>query len=890
MSLRAARGFSVFLLTLLALLEPAFAAGEARTIVISENSDYFGFDLRSEQNFSLQQCEAACLGDSACRAFTYNTKAKWCFLKSDYNQLKPFAGAVAGKVVNLAGDPDIGAPPELSFFPAWMVDEARQYRTGLTNGSVPSGDSGLVQLIEAGEYAMLTNDARIAMQNFKTAVVISPDDGNLWIDLAKAILAVQPANGEEGSNLQREATSAAWNAYQLLRTTTTRAEALAVIARGLDRRDLYRPALSAYEASLALVNSAAVTAEYRDLKARKGFRVVDHSIDADSTSPRVCAQFSEELVKTGVDYAPFVTVDNQAPKAIEAKDKQICVEGLEHGKHYRVSFRAGLPAAIGEVLEVPVQLNVYVRDRAPSARFTGESFVLPSSARHGIPVVTVNMVAADVKLYRIGDRSLAQLLSGYQFLRQLDTYDLSSISDQMGEPVWEGQMAIANELNKEVMTSFPIDEALPERKPGVYVLTAAPVDDNRDSWETRATQWFVVSDIGLATYTGQDGLNVFARSLASAKPLADIDLTLLARNNDILGSAKTDADGRATFTPGLTRGTGGMVPAAVMASQGDADFVFLDMTRAGFDLTDRGVEGRAAPGALDVYTYTERGIYRVGEEVHVAALARDAAAKAVENLPLTFIFTRPDGVEERRIVSDGASLGGHAVDLPLAANAMRGTWQVSIHTDPKEPAVSQSMFLVEDFVPDRIEFDLAADKGEIAQGETAQVTVDGRFLYGAPAAGLTLEGEINLSTTTEWERYRGYHFGLADEEEGDANRIPLASLPVVGEDGKATFPIQLDQLPSTTRMLNAEVAVRMREGGGRAVERKLDIAIKPQGLLIGIAPQFSGEEVPQASTTAFKVIAVDPDGNRQSLRRPQLVACEDRAELPVVSDGQFLEL
>ena len=88
---------------------------------------------------------------------------------------------------------------------------------------------------------------------------------------------------------------------------------------------------------------------------------------------------------------------------------------------------------------------------------------------------------------------------------------------QLGEPVWEGELAIANELNKEVTTSFPVDEALPNRKPGVYVLTAQPKDDRTDSWISRATQWFVVSDIGLSTYTGQDGLNVFARSLGSAQ-------------------------------------------------------------------------------------------------------------------------------------------------------------------------------------------------------------------------------------------------------------------------------------------------------------------------------------------------------------------------------------
>ena len=128
MSVRAVRGFSVFiflLFSLFGLTGTALAAGEARSIVTTQNSDYFGFDLRSEQNFSLDQCKTVCLGDSSCRAFTYNTKAKWCFMKSDYNQLKPFSGAVAGKVVSVSGEPDIGAPPELAFFPSCMADEAR---------------------------------------------------------------------------------------------------------------------------------------------------------------------------------------------------------------------------------------------------------------------------------------------------------------------------------------------------------------------------------------------------------------------------------------------------------------------------------------------------------------------------------------------------------------------------------------------------------------------------------------------------------------------------------------------------------------------------------------------------------------------------------------------
>ena len=863
MNMRVGRFLSAVMFVILAWAAPALGA-DAKAIVTVDNSDYFGFDLRSTQNVTLDQCKTTCLGDSSCRAFTYNTKAKWCFLKSDFATLKPFNGAVAGKVVTLTGEADIGAPPELAFFPAWMVLEAQQYRTALL-GQPVAGDVGLTGLVDGARQAMLTGDARAAVAGYRTAIGITPDDGTLWLALTRALLSVSGNDGNETATLHRDATSTGWNAYQLLRTSATRADVLAAIAVGLDRRDMYRPSLQAYEASLALENSASVRADYDDLKARKGFRVVEHTIDADTSSPRVCAQFSEDLVKTGVDYAPFVTVDGQAPKAIEAANRQICVEGLEHGQRYTVSFRPGLPAAIGEVLSSPVVLSVYIQDRGASVRFSGDSFVLPANARRGIPVVSVNITVADMKLFRIGDRSLAQLLSGYQFLRQLDGYDIENISGQLGAPIWEGKLDIASDLNAEVTTSFPVDEALPNRQPGVYVLTAQPENDRSDTWNSRATQWFVVSDIGLSTYTGQDGLNVFARSLGSAKPLVGVELTLLAKNNEILGKATTDDQGRATFSPGLSRGEGSMVPAVLMAADGSKDFVFLDMTRAGFDLSDRGVEGRAAPGALDIYTYTERGIYRAGETVHVAALARDDAAMAVENLPLTFIFSRPDGVEDRRMVSDGGSAGGHAVELDLSPNAMRGTWSVAIHTDPKQAAVSTLAFLVEDFVPDRIEFDLSSDKTEIGVGEAANITVDGRFLYGAPAAGLALEGETTISTTRDWEGFSGYVFGLADEQAGDATRIPLTDLPLVGDDGKATFPVQVDQLPATTRLLTANVSVRMRETGGRAVEKSIALGVVPQTDLIGIKPEFSGGEVPQGSTAKFSVISLDARGQHKPL-------------------------
>ncbi len=350
-------------------------------------------------------------------------------------------------------------------------------------------------------------------------------------------------------------------------------------------------------------------------------------------------------------------------------------------------------------------------------RFTGDSFVLPSSARQGIPLVSINSESANLELYRIGDRNIAPLLAASQFLTQMDGYTAGRVKDEIGELVWQGSVEIANEQNKEVVTSIPLQEALPTRKPGIYVMTAVSPTSVNENWDSRATQWFVVSDIGLSTFAGTDGLHVFARSLASASPLANIELQLIAKNNEILATATTDAEGRARFDAGLVRGGAALAPAVIAARSGADDNVFLDMTRAGFDLSDRGVTGRPAPGPVDILAWTERGIYRPGETVHAAALARDTNADAISGLPLTFLFSRPDGVEFRRMAVTSETLGGYAVDLPILANAMRGTWTVAIHTDPKKPAIAQSTFLVDDFVPDRLDLKLSSEAKAISPEE-----------------------------------------------------------------------------------------------------------------------------------------------------------------------------
>ena len=853
-------GFKHILACLMVILlsSPTIAQEGSRRIETTLDADYFGFDLRTVQNIDLDQCKAECLNDGQCMAFTYNVKAGWCFLKSDYNTINPFAGAVAGRVVS-NGEPDLGAAPDLGFVSASLMDEARSYRER-TLARYSGGDGGISTLTRIAKASVAAGNMDGAVRNFAIAVAAAPERSDLWADLSRTALAYTPQDANLRRSLLSVSVSAAINAYKASRTISERTDALAVLAEAFAGIKNWRPALSAYRASLELRESPALRAAYEELRATHGFRVVDNTVDADSETPRVCVQFSENLVK-GEDYSGFVSVDGVRDAAIDTDNRQICINGLAHGERYRLVLRQGLPSSVGEVLEAPVELSLYVRDRSPAARFTGSNFVLPAKSRLGIPLVTINAPSADLKLFRVGDRALSQIITRSDFLRQLDSYSIQSILEDLGASVWEGAVDVASEPNREVITSIPVDTLLPERQPGVYVLTATPLGDKSDSWESRATQWFVISDIGMSTFAGDDGLSVFLRSLESAKPLGSVALTLLARNNEVLGEAVTDADGRATFQPGLIRGQASLAPAALLAKGPDGDFVFLDLTRGGFDLSDRGVAGRASSGGVDVMAWTERGIYRAGETVHLSALARDGKAEALANLPLTLILQRPDGVEDRRLISDGAALGGHALALSLPDNAMQGAWRAALHTDPKRPAVAEVSFLVEDFQPDRIEIELDAGNGVVSPLAPAEIAVTGRYLYGAPAGGLATEGEIVLSRTRSLDGFPGFEFGLADEE-FENSRIALDSLPQLDQAGKAMVEIDLGTLPDTTQFLIADVTIRASEGGGRAVERSVDLKVATEGPRIGIKPLFEDAQVAENSEAGFQLIAVDADGRR----------------------------
>ena len=833
-----------------ALAQVAPTAIPEKRAVVTPDVDFYGSDLTALFETTLSACRAVCLASPDCQAFTFNANSNACFPKSAVRDVQPFDGAISARIV--ATDPDIVAGAEarlrdLAFLGSGTLGAARDQAIGL--GQMHSGGAyGVDDMVATSRSREAAGDPLNAMRWMGAATATS-DLAEHWTDYARLALAV---TGDQRRMTPR-ALGASINAYLRADTDPARINALLVMAEALERGDRGRDMVSALRLAEKVQPRADVTAALEGAIAKYGFRIIGNSTESDSAAPRICAEFSEDLIEAGTDYAPFVRLPDPG-LVVQPEARQICIDGVRHGKRYALTFRAGLPAADGQTLTRDVEITAYVRDRAPQIRFSGRAHVLPRAAEAALPVETVNLDKLDLTLARVSDRNILRAMQEGYFGRALTGYGETAFTQDIAQEVWSGIGEVQGELNRSMTTRLPMADVLKDQPPGIYALTAR-VHGADQYDETGATQWFVLTDLGLTTLSGTDGLHVTARSLASADALDGIEITLLSRANAVLGTAMTDADGTARFDPGLTRGTDGAAPAMIVA-KAEGDQAFLSLTDPAFDLSDRGVEGRPPAPPVDLFLATDRGAYRAGEVIHATALARDDTARATSGLPLTAILTRPDGVEYTRALSANDVAGGHTFALTVGDTAPRGTWTLDIRADTDAAPLASTQVLIEDFLPERIDFDLSLPGGPLRADALPPLSVEARYLFGAPGAGLGSEGTLTLRPARTLAPHPGYVFGRVGAEGGP--RTAVIDAGMTAEDGTLTLPLALPEGIDTASPQEATLTLRLREGSGRPVERRITRTIAPAAPVIGIRPAAQ-DVLPENSKARFDVIGVAPD-------------------------------
>lgn len=590
----------------------------------------------------------------------------------------------------------------------------------------------------------------------------------------------------------------------------------------------------------------------------EAFTLTGLEASAERDAPELCAHFSHtpDPEQPAANLAALALEDGTpVPINLSRRGRSLCLGGLEHGKRYRVTLSGDLKAVTGRTLGEAVDRWATVAERRPSLAFRDAGFLVTRTgdgrSDGDLALRSVNVAAATLRLLRLADADGLERA----YFEAGDPALVDRLAKDAKE-VWSGAIALGPLRNRPLTTPVPLEAVAGKLEPGVYVAVA-----QAEGGDERTQQWFIVSDLGVITVTGEDGLLIFARSRATASPLENVNLKVAARDRSEAAVTRTAADGLARIDAAQLAGVNERAPQVLLARRG-ANVAVIELSGPRNAL---GVEADDHPfqrSRLDAFVGVDRAVYAPGDTVRAAALLRDTEGREAAGESLTAELRRPDGALHHREVLTDAGGGGYVFSIRLPETAPAGDWRLSLHEEAGGDAVGDVVLRVDDARPLglNLTLDATAAPGGGGDGGDAgaappSLRLNMRVLTagGRPAAGVA--GQVFVSArrpAAADPAFPGFSFAQ-DQPQGERKLIGGF---VADAEGRAALDVAFpDGLPFRSAF-DAVVEAEATVAGAAAARAQAVLPYRPRHLAIGLRPRFEGG-APDGATVAFDVVAVD---------------------------------
>lgn len=505
--------------------------------------------------------------------------------------------------------------------------------------------------------------------------------------------------------------------------------------------------------------------------------------------------------------------------------KELRLRHLEPKREMILTVDSGLLALNKTTFDSNFEKQISTRDIQPSVGFASRGSLLPTKVIAGLPVMALNVDKIDVNFYRIKSESLSAFISQWQYRNAVSNWESDNLL-KLADLVYTGRFDLNPARNTREKLLLPLGEIKPLQQPGVYI--AIMNQAGHYSYSNAATL-FTLSDIGVSAHRYHDRLDVFTQSLENGAAQSKVEITLLNEKGQTLAQATSDGDGHATLEK-IEKGT-------LLLARTSEQTTLLDLNRPALDLAEFNIAGDAG-FSKQFFMFGPRDLYRPGETVLLNALLRDSDGKVLPAQPVKLEVVKPDGQVARTQVWQPEK-GLYQFNYPLSQDVQTGNWQVRVNTGDNQPRIWT--FKVEDFMPERMALNITSSQQPTSPDSAVSFQIAGRYLYGAPASGNSLQGQLFLRPLREAvSALPGFQFGDINEENLTRNldEVQLS----LDEQGKTTVSAD-SQWSDVHSPLKLVLQASLLESGGRPVTRRAEQAIWPADALPGIRPQFASKEI-----------------------------------------------
>jgi uncharacterized protein YfaS (alpha-2-macroglobulin family) len=458
-------------------------------------------------------------------------------------------------------------------------------------------------------------------------------------------------------------------------------------------------------------------------------------------------------------------------------------------------------------------------------------------------------------------------------------------------------------------SAFDFSEQL--RKPadggserGLFFLTARgwnPVT-KKPIRSVRDRRFLLITDVGILTKKNTDGSSdVFLMSIKTGKPIDGATVEILGKNGIPIQASKTAADGHCTF-PSVEKSEREKTPVAFVARNGD-DIAFLPFARDDRVLNFSRFEIQGAenigPDGLDAFVFTERGVYRPGDEIHIGVVVKQRNWQG--NLKGVPVETEVVDARDLRVQTKKLTLpeaGFVELSYRTANESPTGVYTVNVYLikdNKRTTLLGSTTASVKEFLPDRMKIETrlskAAPHGWIDPSDM-HASVILANLYGTPATDRRVTGRVELVPAAfSFPEFRDFTFfdPLLDEKKNREEQSVDLGEKKTDDQGHAEFDLQLERFADATYSMRF-IAEGFESEGGRSVTGDVSALVSALPYVIGCKTGGDLRYIEMNKPRGIDLIAVDPQLNRIAVENITLtiIAQENVSVLKKQENGNYV--
>jgi uncharacterized protein YfaS (alpha-2-macroglobulin family) len=541
---------------------------------------------------------------------------------------------------------------------------------------------------------------------------------------------------------------------------------------------------------------------------------------------------------------------------------------------YTLHIPADLVDVFGNTLGREVKASFATRSFTPSISMTTGHGLLEAYGNTLYSFQAVNCDQAFLQAARLSRSEVIPILNQEKAF-------WSSEKFQPRPGFYQVERPLNFKIPPNVRQSVPLD--LKEPLAGKYGLVFLQLDTlSKDKWSRYPKACLQVTELGLSGKFSAENNVIWVTELRTGLPVQGAEVELRDDSNKVLWKGQTDAQGQAK-TPGWK--PLGLRPKSsyekpkqwAFAARGEDLAVLSSEWGSGLDPYEFNIsyDYEAEPQRYQGAIFTERGIYRAGESVHVKGILRQNI-KGQWKLPvLKSVECQIQDSLQETVFSQTQALdtfGSFTFDFETKPAAALGTYQITARLPAEgkaaEPITISDSFRVEAYRPVEFEVHLRAEKPSLVFGQEYGADIWASYLFGGAMAGQKVNWSLRLNPTSfSPPGHQGFVFGNqldwwaegGEPMETSSSRLIGSAETVLNSEGKLKVktPLVADKEKDT---MMATLEATVQSPSRRAVSNRIQTFVHRGEFAIGLKP--SSSFLKSGDSLQVAVVAALPDGKR----------------------------